>query len=162
MILLWISIGPVETCVLLLIAAAAVVALSVRPPSVTPVEEFYYAGELVRGTGDGQPPPMLAVESCNGATVWRRCGFDRQPSADIEAVSIAVTLRGTEVTVEERIVTARCPSVDDSVVTVLFRPDCFVAGRTYRVRYNSSALSRSVTFTFIAGGGAVTHLPLRH
>ncbi|HRF68021.1 MAG TPA: hypothetical protein PK430_02235 [Muribaculum sp.] len=162
MILLWISIGPVETCVLLLIAAAAVVALSVRPTAAVPPEEFYYAGSLVIYDGEEPPTPELLVETHDGVTEWTRYGFDRQPPAGIEAVSIALTLRGADVTIEERIVADRASSITDSTVCARFRPDCFVAGRTYRVRYNSSALSRSVTFTFVAGSSMPFRLPLRH
>ncbi len=162
MILMWISIGPVETCVLLLIAAAAVVALSVRPPAAVPVEEFYYAGALSDHDGDEAPAPVLVVDACGGTTVWTRYGFDLQTPVPIQAVSIALTLRGTEVTVEERIVAAREPSPSTGEVIARFSPDCFVAGRTYHVRYNSSALSRSVTFTFVAVAGPALRLPLRH
>lgn len=74
------------------------------------------------------------------------------------AVSLAVTVTGTDVAIEERITGATSPS--EPVDTALFTLDFLRPGR-YHVRYNSSSLGLFSAFTLSVRPGASLTRPLR-
>ena len=152
--ILWVAIGSVEVCVLLLVAAAAVVALSSRPRKLVQAEDYYVAGTLVEGDDAGVP--TVSVESRDdGIVTVVRHGFDGGVTAG-GAVSLAVRICGDEVTVTERVVAGQ----GRPVAAAVFSLDFFRTGRLLAMTYEAPAFSRHARCTVHVGSGHSVTLPL--
>lgn len=148
---LWIAIGEVEICVLLLILAAAVLALAIRLGARRPAETYFYSGDLTV-TGSASPSISLAVDDDYRA-VLSRSGLEGMVNAD-GAVSLAVTVAGTDVTIEERVVAGHMMAPDGIYPdSAIFYLDCLPPNTRVHLRYNSSASSRSASLTFTVKPG---------
>lgn len=140
--------SSVEFYIILTIVAAAVAALMLRPPSEAPVEEYLLPGDLSESPGCPQPSIRLECLADNTA-ILTRCGA---PGALPDgAVSIAVTVKGADVTIEERIVASKgaAQSCCDAAFLLKFlRP-----GRRYHVKYNSNATGTYAVFRLHVAAG---------
>lgn len=140
-------LSSIEIYVIAVIVAAAVIALCVRPSGRGHAREYLLAGilcapeneeaEVVRDTAG------LSVECLdNGDVLLTRFGL--KGVTESGAVSLAVTVVGFDVTIEERIINGS--AVDEPVDTALFTLD-FLGRERYHVRYNSDPTSMAVAFT---------------
>ena len=146
-----------EFYVIASMAAAAVVGLCVRPPSRGEAIERLLAGTLCRSdSNDPEPRVTISCPEDGGPVLLTRSGLAGLTSAG--AVSLAVTVTGTDVAIEERITGATSPS--EPVDTALFTLDFLRPGR-YNVRYNSSSLGLFSAFTLSVRPGASLTRPLR-
>lgn len=158
MISLWIAIGTVEVCVLLFIVAAAVIAMAVRPGGKSPAETYFYAGELISGEETVAGLTITVNEDYRVTLV--RHGLAGITGVD-GAVSIAVTVTGTEIYVEERITPGRILSPEENKSeSALFFIDCLPPNTRIHFRYNASASSRSASLTFTVKPDFNYSLPL--
>ena len=136
MALSWIAIGTVELCVLGFIAAAAVIALIMKPGSRNEAVTEFAAG-------------LLSHEDYS--VVIKRQGFGGLLSSD-GSVSLAITIKDCDITIEERIISGHGTS-DDTPDTATFNLTCLKPRLHYHLRYTSEALSRSATMSFTVAPG---------
>jgi len=148
-----------EFYVIASMVAAAVVGLCVRPPSRGEAIERLLAGTLCdTGTADTGPRITLSCEP-DGTVLLTRSGLTGL--TDSCAVSLAVTVIGTDISIEERL--AGPTSVTTSgqpIDTALFTLD-FLRHDRYHVRYNSSSLGLFTAFTASLRPEAIHTRPLR-
>lgn len=143
-------LGSVEFYVLATVVAAAIVAFLVRPSSRGEARQYLLAGELSNASGRNwgenatfQPAISLIVRD-DGAVVLFRHGIDGVSTSG--AVSLAITVIGFDITIEERIVPGN--ETDEPIDTATFVLD-FLAPDRYHLKYNSSATSRFATTTLL-------------
>lgn len=146
MITLWTAIGGVEICIMLLIVAAAVLATAIKPASTGHVMTYLYACDIIQSPPfaeiNDDPTPSLRLRVLDDMSVEvGRSGFGGLLT-DRGAVSLAVTVKGTDITIEERITPGSGYYLAEPVVAV-GRIDCLrPAGRPLHVRYITASLSR--------------------
>lgn len=158
MTLLWIAIGTVEICVLLFIVAAAVLAAALRPGGRGQAETYLYAGDLMV-TGESLPLVAVTVGDDYRAAVMRR-GLGGS-LCDDGAVSLAVTVIGTDVTIEERVTPGRRQAADGAHPdSAMFFLDCLPPETRIHFRYNASSFSSGASCSFTVRPGFSYTLPL--
>ncbi len=143
-------LSSVEFYVYATLVAAAIVAFLARPSSRGEARQHLLAGELSNATGRNwgeiatvQPAISLIVRD-DGAVVLFRHGIDGVSTSG--AVSLAITVIGFDITIEERIVPGN--DIDEPIDTATFVLD-FLAPDRYHLKYNSSATSRFATTTLL-------------
>lgn len=119
------------------VAAAAVLGLCVKPSQKGEARKLLLAGELRPGDSDATDPAVgLRVESDGTVTLCRR-GLSGSVHAS-GAVSLAVTVAGFDIIVEERIVQGHAvedvPEPDEAVFSL-----DFLGPEHYHMRYYSEA-----------------------
>lgn len=133
MITLWLGLTATEWCVLALMAAAAVVALCVRPSGRGAAETLFARG-LLGYEGCDMPSVSFDVRSDGSVAVMRRGLRELTDGAN---VSLAVTRIGFDLTLQERI--ADVPGVE-RVDTALFVLD-FLGPERYHITYRTDPAS---------------------
>lgn len=129
-----------EFYVTVLVIAAAVIAFAAMPAHRGEVKEYLLSGELIPAPGDFSSPAINVECSDSGEVILTRKGIDLPlPPA---AVSIAVSVKGFDITVNERIVAGTEPG---PAVEAAFSLD-FIGRERYHIRYVSEATSRSCSF----------------
>lgn len=145
MISLW-HIGTFLTSpqfyVILTVVAAAVVAAIAHPGSTKPVVERLLAGDI--GEDLESPGQCVSLHSLDtGHIVLTRHGVEGV--SEDGAVSLAVTVKGSDVTIEERIVPGRLSPLPATRAEFLI--DFLPYGR-YHILYNSQPTGQFVAFPF--------------
>ncbi len=154
-------LGSVEFYVYATLVAAAIVAFLARPSSRGEARQHLLAGELSnasnRSWSDSASvsPAISLVVRDDGAVVLFRHGIEGVSSSG--AVSLAVTVIGFDITIEERIVPGN--NLDDPIDTATFVLDFLAPGR-YHLKYNSSATSSFVATTLLVRPDYEKHLQL--
>lgn len=154
-------LGSVEFYVYATLVAAAIVAFLARPSSRGEARQHLLAGELSNASNrswsdsnSAQPAISLIVRD-DGAVVLFRHGIEGVSSSG--AVSLAITIIGFDITIEERIVPGN--NLDDPIDTATFVLD-FLAPDRYHLKYNSSATSSFVATTLLVRPDYEKHLAL--
>ena len=154
-------LGSVEFYVYATLVAAAIVAFLARPSSRGEASQHLLAGELSNASNrswsdsnSAQPAISLIVRD-DGAVVLFRHGLEGVSSSG--AVSLAITVIGFDITIEERIVPGN--NLDDPIDTATFVLD-FLAPARYHLKYNSSATSSFVATTLLVRPDYEKHLQL--
>ena len=154
-------LGSVEFYVYATLVAAAIVAFLARPSSRGEARQHLLAGELSNASNrswsdsnSAQPAISLIVHD-DGAVVRFRHGIEGVSSSG--AVSLAITVIGFDITIEERIVPGN--NLDDPIDTATFVLD-FLAPDRYHLKYNSSATSSFVATTLLVRPDYEKHLQL--
>lgn len=139
-----------EFYVIATLVAAAIVALLARPSSRGEARQHLLAGELSNASNRSwsdtttvEPSISFRVRD-DGAVVLTRHGVDGVSTSG--AVSLAITVIGFDISIEERIVPGN--NMDDSIDTATFVLD-FLAPDRYHIKYNSSATSRFAATTIL-------------
>lgn len=136
--------------VILTVVAAAVVAAVARPSGNRPVVERLLAGDLSEDTDSPGPCITLRVLD-TGAIALTRHGVEGV--GDDGAVSLAVSVKNHDVTIEERIVPGRAKSPFTAVLDgqratrADFLLDFLPYGR-YHILYNSQPTGQFAAFPF--------------
>lgn len=147
-IVLFISIGSVEFYVIMLIVAAVILASAIKPSSRGEVQTFLFAGSLeCNGRIVEEPVVELIVDDRCRLTIVRH-GLRGLVASD-GAVSIAMTVLGNDIKIEERITTGKSGVDDSSPDVAVFLADQLSPMQRYHLRYNSESLSLSAT-TFLS------------
>ena len=147
----------VEIYVLAALIAAGVIAWFVRPTMRGEAREYLLAGTLCMVDDSSAHQPSLRIEcTSDGSVLLTRCGLPGM--TDDGAVSLAVSIIGFDVIVEERIVTGSISG--EPVNTALFTLD-FLGRERYHVRYNSQPTSMAVSFTLSNRDGMSLVKPLK-
>ncbi len=138
-----ISINSVEFYVVAATVAAAVIALCSRPSSRGEARTHLLSGTLC-DCEDANPNVQALDITCHEdrSVALTRRGLDGMTTSG--AVSLAVTVIGFDITIEERIVTDLRPG--QPINTALFTID-FLASERYHIRYNSETTSGFIAFT---------------
>lgn len=143
-------LSSVEFYVYATVVAAAIVAFLARPSSRGEARQHLLAGDLSnelnlcwRDVNTSQPSISLRVRD-DGSVVLTRNGIEGVSTSG--AVSLAVTIIGFDITIEERIVPGN--NLDEPIDTATFVLD-FLAPDRYHLKYNSSATSRFATTTLL-------------
>ena len=154
-------LGSIDFYVYATLVAAAIVAFLARPSERGEARQHLLAGELSNATkrswsdsNSAQPAISLIVRD-DGAVVLFRHGIEGVSSSG--AVSLAVTVIGFDITIEERIVPGN--NLDDPIDTATFVLD-FLAPDRYHLKYNSSATSSFVAATLLVRPDYEKHLQL--
>lgn len=154
-------LGSVEFYVYATLVAAAIVAFLARPSERGEARQHLLAGELSNASGkdwsgssSSQPTISLHVRD-DGAVMLFRHGIEGVSTSG--AVSLAVTVIGFDITIEERIVPGN--NLDDPIDTATFILD-FLAPDRYHLKYNSSTTSRFAATTLLNRPGFTKHCPL--
>lgn len=155
--LLWIAIGTTEICVMLLIVAAAILAAVIRPATASPVMTYLYACDISSAI-DGnevsiQPEVSLEVLDDMRVVISRR-GFGATLT-DTGAVSIAVNVKGTDISIEERITPGGGYPIDEPAQAVAYIDCLRPAGRPLHIHYRSQSLSREAAMSLAIVPGVV-------
>lgn len=145
-----------EFYVIATMAAAAVVAACMRPPSRGEAIERLLAGRLCDVADPDLSPRLTLTCDDSGAVLLTRSGLEGL-SEDC-AVSVACTLVGDTLTVKERIVRSNRQS--EPVDTALFTLDFLRPGR-YHVRYQSGQTGLFAAFPLTVRPGNTITRPLR-
>lgn len=126
-----------EFYVTVLVIAASVIAFAAMPAHRGEVREYLLAGDLVVAE-ESESIPSISVECQeSGAVTLIRKGIDLPlPPA---AVSLAVSVKGFDVTINERIVAGMA---EGAPVEAVFSLD-FMGSERYHIRYVSDVSSRS-------------------
>lgn len=133
--------------VILTVVAAAIVAAIAHPGSTKPVVERLLAGDI--GEDVDCPGACVSLSVLDtGQIALTRHGVEGV--SDDGAVSLAVTVKGGDVTIEERIVPGRLRPM--AAARADFLIDFLPYGR-YHILYNSQPTGRFVAFPF-------THRPM--
>ena len=154
-------LGSIEFYVYATLVAAAIVAFLARPSSRGEARQHLLAGELSnasnRSWSDNASvsPAISLIVRDDGAVVLFRHGIEGVTSSG--AVSLAVTVIGFDITIEERIVPGN--NIDDPIDTATFVLD-FLAPDRYHLKYNSSATSSFVATTLLVRPDYEKHLQL--
>ena len=143
-------LSSVEFYVYATLVAAAIVAFLARPSARGEARQHLLAGDLSNVSGcswsdvvSSQPSISLRVRD-DGAVMLTRHGIEGVSISG--AVSLAVTVIGFDITIEERIVPGN--NLDEPIDTASFVLD-FLAPDRYHLKYNSSATSRFATTTLL-------------
>lgn len=151
----------VEFYVLATLVAALIVGFIAKPSNRGEARQHLLAGELSnesnRSWSDAatiEPSISVKVRE-DGAVVLTRHGLEGVSTSG--AVSLAVTIIGFDVSIEERIVPGN--NLDDVVDTATFVLDFFAPDR-YHIKYNSSSISSFVATTLLVRSGYEKHLKL--
>ena len=154
-------LGSIEFYVLAMIVAAAIVAFLARPSSRGEACQYLLAGELLNeanrmwsDVNTSQPSISIYVRD-DGAVVLTRHGVEGVSTSG--AVSLAITIIGFDISIEERIVVGN--SLDEPIDTATFVLD-FLGAERYHLKYNSSLSSTFVATTIIVRPGYKKQLPL--
>jgi len=146
-------LSSVEIYVMAAVAAAAVIALCVKPSSRGEARQYLLAGvlcdfdgevdaEFGMAAGDYALGQMVVMECLdNGNVLLTRRGLVGM--TDSGAVSLAISVIGYDVTIEERLVEK---SGGQSVNTALFTLD-FLAPERYHIHYISWQTASATAFT---------------
>jgi len=124
----------VEFYVIAAFVAAAVVALLSRPKGLGPIKTLLLAGELSAGDGDTAPSIELTCRD-DGTVELRRHGVEG--INETGAVSLAVSIKGFDISIEERQAAGRDP-LAPMIDTATFVIEDLGPER-YHVRYNSES-----------------------
>lgn len=166
-----------EFYVILFLVAMAIVAFLAKPHTSGPATEMLLGASLsasgegsgrnnssandngieIVETADALPEPEIIVDCDDSGCVWlRRTALDGVDASG--AVSAKVVVKGTNITVYERIVPGRYG--DSPVDTAIFDLD-FLAPERYYLRYESEATNRTATLSFRNTPGYHTHAHLK-
>lgn len=151
----------VEFYVLATLVAALIVGFIAKPSSRGEARQHLLAGKLSNESNRTwsdiatmQPSISLRVRD-DGTVQLTRHGV--QGVSTSGAVSLAVTMIGFDVTIEERIVPGN--NLDEPIDTATFEMKFFAPDR-YHLKYNSSTTSSFVSTTLLVREGYDKHLPL--
>ena len=156
-------LGSIDFYVYATLVAAAIVAFLARPSERGEARQHLLAGELSNATkrswsdSNSVQPAISLIVRDDGAVVLFRHGIEGVSSSG--AVSLAVTVIGFDITIEERIVPGN--NLDDPIDTATFVLD-FLAPDRYHLKYNSQATSSFVATTLLVRPDYEKHLPLNH
>ena len=149
------SIGSVEFYVLLVVVAAAIIALAIRPSGRGEARQYFAEGILMRGEESAEPE--LYVECLdNGDVAIRRTGLEGLWANG--ALSLVVTQIGFDLPIEERL-TPGSPESGLEVDTAIFTID-ILAPERYHVKYTGAADGRFIAFTLPVKPGLWLKKPL--
>lgn len=148
---------PIEFYVMLAVGAAAIAAFIFKPAERGPVLEYLLAGDLACGSEDcGQMITLRCRE--DGSVELVRRGV---PGVAADgAVSVAVKVNGTDVSIEERLVPGKGMPCDRT--DALFALRFLKRGVVYNIRYNSSPTSMYAAFSMRMVPGLCISRQLRH
>lgn len=149
--------SSVEFYVIASVAAAAVVGLCVRPRERGAAITHLLAGRLGFGETGHAPAIGVAVDD-HGKVTLTRYGLDGQIHAS-GAVSLAVTVAGFDITVEERLTAGRIVEGVEEPVTAQFAID-FLGREHYHLKYYSEALGAMTAATLHVRPGIRFERPL--
>lgn len=136
-----IAVGSVEFYVIAAVVAAAVIAFSARRGDEGPARQILLPGVLVKSDrNSGKVIELICNE--DGSVVLRRYGVEGVTVSG--AVSLAITVRGFDVLIKERIVEGN--PVDEMIDTASFVLD-FMGEERYFISYSAEAYGLFVALT---------------
>lgn len=136
-------LSEVEIYVLAAVAAAAILAMCVRPAEKGEAKQYLLAGQLCSLDEDSSRQPTIDIECLdNGNVLLTRRGLNGL--TDSGAVSLAVTVKGFDIEIEQRTVAGDGTGMP--VDTALFTLE-FLGKERYHLHYNSETENLSCALT---------------
>ena len=136
-------LSSVEIYVLLALLAAAVLALCMKPSQKGEAISHFLAGTLCQFEDNGIDSPIIDFECLeSGNVLLTRRGL--QKLTESSAVSLAITVIGFDVTIQERIVIGN--GSGEPINTALFTLD-FIGAERYHIHYISEPTSSAASLT---------------
>lgn len=131
----------VEFYVIATLVASTIVAFAMKPSARGEARQYLLAGTLLRCDVNDAEIELESMDDYNVRLV-------RRGTPDVTedgAISLAVTVIGTDITIEERIVFGRRPA--ETVDTAVFNLD-FLGAERYHIQYKSDATGLFAATTF--------------
>ncbi len=169
MILLWTALGTVEWCVISFIMAMAVVVAVIRPQPRHAASTYFIKGsfgddgdEYAPGHADIAPNndevAELAVYVADSGPVIARKGFDGLLRCNGSSLALAITIKGTDITIKERYVSGQGAPYQG---VVNFDLSGLHLRGNFHIQYLSEEMSRSTAFTLLIRPGILIRRQLR-
>lgn len=133
--------NSVEFYILTAFVAAAIIAFAAMPSRRSAARSFFYGGELFADAAPSGPGIVAIVEDDGRLAIHR---FGLQNIGLDGAYSVAVTIIGFDVTIEERLTAGSAASDRSMAGKVLI--DCLGPER-YHFHYRNEAMGRSAAFS---------------
>ena len=130
----------IEFYIITAFIAAAVVGFSAMPSRRSAARSFFYAGTL-RDDASESVPGIVAIVGDDGSLTIHRFGLEHITMTG--AYSLAVTIIGFDVTIEERLTAGN--RNDEKATAAYARIDCLGRER-YHFHYRNEAMGRSAAF----------------
>lgn len=147
---LWIAIGTVEICVLVLIVAAAVLAAAIRPADNRAVQTLFASGEIVSDSNPTTEPQLsVRVRDYSNIEIFRSVLPPHTATA-----ALAITVKGLDIFIEERL-TSSAPTATSAAAAIYILSD-LTPNTRYHVHFNSASQSRHCAFTLLTAPGYTT------
>lgn len=127
-------LNSIDFYIVATLVAAMIVAFAARPAARGEARQFLLAGDLDY-TGSDDSPSVMITALDDGTVVLQRRGLKNMTATS--AVSLAVTVMGWDIVIEERL-SDGCQN-DAMIDTATFYFD-FLAPERYHLRYNSESL----------------------
>lgn len=144
-----------EFYVILFLVAAAIVALLAKPKDTVEAREYLLPATLSASTGDAEP--AITVYCDDNGVVWlQRTGIEGID--DSGAVSAKIVVKGTNITVYERITEGKYGLAPADTAT--FTLD-FLTPTRFWLRYESESTNRTATLSFRNTPGYRATSPLK-
>ncbi|MCM1504974.1 MAG: hypothetical protein NC127_07245 [Muribaculum sp.] len=167
MIQLWIALGTVEWCVIGFIIAMAVVAAVIRPQPRHAATTYFikgtydetssgFIGEAAISDNDGGA--HLEVHVGDSGPMFSRRGFDGLLRTDGSSIALAITIKGMDITIKERLVGGQGLPYQGPVSFDL--SGLHLRGN-YHIQYISEDMSRSTAFSLLIRPGIRVKRSLR-
>lgn len=155
-----ISIDSVEFYVIAAVAAAAVIGLCVRPSGKGAARQYLLAGSLEGDASEDDEEPGIDIEvDHDGKVIITRRGLGGMVNSG-GAVSLAVTVAGFDISIEERLTPGRTVEGNPSPARASFILDT-LGPEHYHLRYYSQALDRLAAAPLHVRTGIRISRPLR-
>ncbi len=146
----------VEFYVIATVVAAAIGAYIAKPSFRGEARQHFLSGKLTNSTNRNWSdnsdkitgPEISLITRDDGSVAITRHGISGVYESG--AVSLAITIIGFDITIEERIVTGN--PIDDPIDTASFTLD-FLAPERYHLKYNSAATSSFIATTILVRPG---------
>lgn len=143
----------VEFYIILAVVAAAIVAFAAKPGGHGPVLEYLLSGDLTEA-GEEEQPTVDVTCLNNGTVLFVRKGLDNISREG--AASLAVKVKGTDVSIEERLTTGKGELIHQQAEFVVK----FLREGRYHVHYNSSKTGLFAAFPLHVTPGMSISKPL--
>ena len=167
MIELWIAMGTVEWCVIGFMAALSVLAAVLRPSQRHEAMTYFIKGEYVDddyestsggGAQGDDGKASLEVYVGDSGPVFMRRGFDGLLRCDGSTIALAITIKGADITIKERIAGGAGEPYRGAVS---FDCSALRLRGSYHIQYISDEMSRSTAFSLLMKPGVRVRRDLR-
>lgn len=148
----------IEFYIIMAVVAAAIVAIASRPQSAGAVTEHLLRGDLLpfQKSDEGDMPELTTQCAASGRVILVRRGLQDVTASG--AVSLAVTAKGYDLTIRERI--SPGSPMDDPVASAMFILDFLAPGEYYHIHYICDRSARTASYTFHTRPGIQSTHPL--
>lgn len=145
----WIAIDTVEICVLLLIAAAAVLAAAMNRTQAQSVETVLVAGTITCGTATTGTDMLTFSVTDSFDLLLKRSALPQHTIA----AALAITIKGHDISIEERLQQSNSAQRAVPPAEAVYIITCLKPRTRYHIHYNSATNSTHGAFGLVTESG---------